>query len=75
MHDWTDEGRVGFGRKEKVEKRKSVLDDKYERPNDPRRSCSSVREAERRPLFRSILVRTNIDTSVEHLCQDAERRR
>ena len=57
-------------------KKKRVLDDKYERPNDPRRSGSSVREAERRSLFHSVHVRTNyIGTSVEHLCQDGDKSR
>ena len=75
MHDWADKGRGCFGRKENFERRNSVLDDEYKRPNDPRRSGSSVRESERRSLFRSIHVRIIIGTSVKHLCQDVERRR
>ena len=72
--DWTDEGRLRFGRKEKIERRKSVLDDECERSNDPRRGGSSVCETERRSMFHSIYVRTNNGTSVKHLCQEAERR-
>ena len=75
VHDWAGEGRGRFGRKKKVERRKSVLDYEYKRHNDPRRSISSVRESERRSLFRSIHVRIIIGTSVKHLCQDVERRR
>ena len=56
---------------EKTERSESVLDDECERSNDQRRSGSSVCEMEGRPLFHSVHVRTNIGTSVEHLCQDA----
>ena len=54
MHDWTAPRGIGFGRKEKIERGKGVLNDECERSDDPRRSSSSVREAERRSLFRSI---------------------
>ena len=54
--------------------REDILNDEYVRPNDPRRSGSSVREAERRSLFHSIHAGTNIWAGVEHLCQDAKGR-
>ena len=53
----------------------SVLNVECERSDDPRRSSSSVREAERRSLFRSIYYRANFSARTEHLCQDAKRRR
>ena len=61
--------------KEKIEGREFILDDEYEGSNDPKRSGSSVREAETRSLFHFIHDRTNISAGVEHLCQDAKRRR
>ena len=51
--------------RKKIERRVSVLDDECERSNDPRRSGSSLCETERRSLFQSIHVRTNIGTSIE----------
>ena len=39
-----------------------------ERTDDPRRSSSSVREAERRSLIRSIHDRAEFSASTEHLC-------
>ena len=75
VDDWVDSRGICFGRKEKIEGRKGVLNDEVERSDDPRRSSSSVREAERRSLFRSAYDRTNISASLEHLRQDAKRRR
>ena len=46
--------------------------DKSEGSDDPRGSSSSVCKAERRSLFHSIHDRTDLSTSIEHLCQDAE---
>ena len=74
VHDWTNTGGIQFRRKKKIEGREGILDDEYERYNDPRRSGNSVREAERPSLFHSIHARTNISAGVEHLCQDAKRR-
>ena len=66
---------ICLGRKKKFERGESVLNDECERSDDPRRSSSSVREAERRSLFRSIYDRSNFSASIEHLCQDAKGRR
>ena len=41
----------------------------------PKRSSSSVREAERRSLFLSIHAGTNVSAGVEHLSQNAKGRR
>ena len=60
--------------RKKIEERKGVLNDEYEKTDNPRRSSSSVREAKRRSLFHSIHDRTNISASLEHLCQDPKRR-
>ena len=57
------------------EGREGILHDEYDGSNLPGRSGSSLREAERRSLFLSIHDRTNISAGVEHLCQDAKRRR
>ena len=62
-------------RKKEKDRRESFLNDEYERSYNPRTSGSCVREAERRSLFHSIHDRTNISASIEHLCQDAKRRR
>ena len=75
MHDWSDARGIRFRIEKKIEGRKGILDDEYERSNDPRRSGSSVRKAERRSLFHLIHARTNISAGIEHLCQDAKRRR
>ena len=61
--------------RKKTEGRKGVLNDECERSDDPRRSSSGVREAERRSLFHSIYDRTNFSASIENLRQDAKRRR
>ena len=75
MQDWTDTRGKRFGRNKKIEGRKGVLNEEYERFDITRRSGSSVGEAERRSLFHSIHDRTNISARIEHLCQDAKRRR
>ena len=58
-----------------IEEVESILNDECERSDNPRRSSSIVREAERRSLFHSNHDRTNINASIEHLCHDAKRRR
>ena len=75
VHAWTDTRGICFGRKKKIEVREGNLNGEYERPDNPRRSGSSVCEAEKRSLFHSIQKRTNISVSIEHLSQDAKRRR
>ena len=75
VHDWTDTmGGIRLRGKKKIEGREDILNGMHERSNDPRRSGSSVREAERRSLFHSIYAGTNISAGVEHLCQDAKRK-
>ena len=59
VYDWTDSREKRFGRKKKIERGESVLNDECERSDDPKRSSSSVREAERRSLFRSIYDRAD----------------
>ena len=44
-----------------------------ERPYDQRRSVRSVCVTERRSLFRTVHVGTNIGTSAEYLSKNAER--
>ena len=70
--DGTDSRGVRFGRKEEVKGGEGFPYDKSEGSDDPRGSSSSVSEAERRSLFHSIHDRTDLSTSIEHLCQDAE---
>ena len=72
MPDGTDSRKVRFGRKEEVKGREGFPYDKSEGSDDPRGSSNSVCEAERRSLFHSIHDRTDLSTSIEHLCQDAE---
>ena len=63
-------------KRSKVEKKSATsLNDECERSDNPRTSSSSVLEAKRRSLFHSAYDRTNISVSIEHLCQDARRRR
>ena len=71
MPDGTDLRRFRFGRKEEVKRREVFTCDKSEGSDDPRGSSSSVCEAERRSLFHSIHDRTDLSTSIEHVCQDA----
>ena len=59
----------------KKSKQKSVPDKEHERSDNQRGSSSSVREAKRRSLFPPVHGRTSFKASIEHLCQDAERRR
>ena len=61
-------------REKKIKGREGVLNDEYERFDNPRRSSSSVREAERRSLFHLIHDRTIFNVSIEHLRQDNKRR-
>ena len=75
MHDRTDSWVILFRRKEKIKGRKGILNDEHERSDNPRGSSNRVREAERRSLFHSVHDRTNFSASIEHLCQDAKRRR
>ena len=56
-------------KRKRIEVREGVLNDEYERPDNPRRSGSSMRKAERRSLIHSIHDRTNISA----LYQDAKR--
>ena len=66
MHDWTDSRQIRFGRKKNIEGRKGVPNDECERSDNPRRSSSSVREAEGRSLFHSVYDRTKFSASIEH---------
>ena len=61
-------------RKGEDQGRKGIPDDEYERSDNPRGGSSSVRKAERRSLFHPVHDRANFSASLEHLCQDAERR-
>ena len=70
--DGTDSRRVRFGRKEEIKGREGFPYDKSEGSDDPRGSSNSICESERRSLFHSIHDRTDLSTSIEHLCQDAE---
>ena len=67
MHTWTDSRGIRFVRNEKIEVRKSVPNDECEGSDDPRRISSSVRDAERRSIFRSFYDRTNFSASI---CQN-----
>ena len=64
-------------KKKKIEGSKGVLDDECEGSDDPRRSSSSVREAERRSLFRSVYDTTisvpALNTCVKVLREGDER--
>ena len=75
VHDWTDTGGIRLRRTKEIEGREDFFNDEHEKSNDPRRSGSSMSEAERRSLFHSIHAGTNISAGVEHLCQDAKGRR
>ena len=57
---------------EKIEGRKGAPNDECERSDNPRRSSSSVREADRRSTLHSIYDRTNFSASIEHLCHDVK---
>ena len=70
MHDGIDSRR-----KKEVKRRECFPYDEPEGSDDLRWNSSSVCEAERRSLFHSIHDSAYFSTSIEHLCQEAERGR
>ena len=74
MHDWIDEEENDSEERKRTKEEKVFLMTSVRDLMTQEGAGSSVCETERRSLFHSIHVRSNIGTSVEHLFQDAERR-